>query len=456
MPALGHFDHLDHLDRLADRLPELLAANDVPGAGLAVLAGDEIIEHAAGVLNTDTGVAATTDSIFQIGSITKVWTATLAMQLVDEGRLDLDAPVREYLPGFRLRDDTAARTVTVRQLATHTGGFDGDVVAPAEWGDQALGAFVDALGDVGQIFPPGLMFSYSNLGYVVLGRLVEVLRGLPYDQCLRERLLAPLGIKHAAPTPWEAVMRRAAVGHVAGRPAPYYAPGRIEAPAGSVLAMRARDLLTFVRMHLRDGLAGDGTRVLSQAGARLMRSPQVEQPDLGFTGNTRGLGWALYGWPGGPVIGHDGGTLGQNAYLRVVPERGIAVALLTNGGHPARVYEEVVGGVLAGLAEVTPPPRPSPAADPRVRDAWRYTGVYANHLAETTVEQDASGRLWMTIKPIGAATALLGAPEPVELLAFRGDTLLTAGEHTAVAFLGDDGQGRAQYGHAGRAVRRVA
>ncbi|MFF4771322.1 serine hydrolase domain-containing protein [Microtetraspora fusca] len=448
---------LDSLaDRLADRLPGLLAAGGVPGAGLAVLVGDEIVEHAAGVLNTTTGVAATTDSIFQIGSITKIWTATLAMQLVDEGRLDLDAPVREYLPGFRLRDESAARTVTARHLAAHTAGFDGDVVPPVEWGDQALAAFVDGLGGVGQIFPPGLMFSYNNLGYVVLGRLVEVLRGRPYDQCLREHLLAPLGITHAAPTPWEAVMRRTAVGHIGGEPAPHYAPGRLEAPAGSVLAMRARDLLTFVRMHLRDGLADDGTRVLSRAGTRLMRSVQVEQPDLGCPGDARGLGWALYGRPGGTLIGHNGGTVGQNAYLRVVPERGIAVALLTNGGDPAHVYEEVVGGVLAELAGIIPPPRPAPAADPRVVDAWRYVGVYANDVAETTVEQDASGRLWMTIKPIGAGSVLLGAPEPVELLAYRGDTLLTAGEHTAVAFLGDDGQGRALYGHAGRAVRRVA
>src|SRR5215510_11981351 len=93
---------------LDERLPALLAEHQVPGAAVAVLADDEIIEAAGGVLSTATGVEATVDSVFQIGSITKVWTATLVMQLVDEGLVELDAPVRRYLPDFGLADDAAA------------------------------------------------------------------------------------------------------------------------------------------------------------------------------------------------------------------------------------------------------------------------------------------------------------------------------------------------------------
>src|SRR3954466_8466205 len=101
--------------------PALLAEKPgVPGASLAILADGEVADTAYGVLNRRTEVEATPDSVFQIGSITKVWTATLAMQLVDEGRLDLDEPIVTYLPGFQVADPEVSRTVTTRHLLAHT------------------------------------------------------------------------------------------------------------------------------------------------------------------------------------------------------------------------------------------------------------------------------------------------------------------------------------------------
>src|SRR5882757_3256873 len=108
-PNLCAMSRLDEINEwLPQRLSELLADNTVPGAAVAVAAGDEVAEAAAGVLSKATGVEATSDSVFQVGSITKVWTATLVMQLVDEGKLDLDAPVRDYLAEFGIGDDAAA------------------------------------------------------------------------------------------------------------------------------------------------------------------------------------------------------------------------------------------------------------------------------------------------------------------------------------------------------------
>ena len=114
-------------DWLERRLPELLEGTGVPAAAVAVAHGDEVVDAAAGTLSAATGVTATTDAIFQVGSITKVLTATLVQQLVDEGLVDLDRPVRTWLPGLRLGDESAAATLTVRQLLTHTAGFEGDV-----------------------------------------------------------------------------------------------------------------------------------------------------------------------------------------------------------------------------------------------------------------------------------------------------------------------------------------
>ncbi|EEB9150708.1 beta-lactamase family protein, partial [Salmonella enterica subsp. enterica serovar Paratyphi B] len=112
-------------------------------------------------------------------------------------------------------------------------------------------------------------------------------------------------------------------------PAPVWSLVRSNAPAGSMLAMTARDLLGFARMHIDGGVAADGTRVLSEESVRAMQQPQVVLPDLGLMGDSWGLGWEIFAWEGGPVIGHDGGTIGQTSFLRIVPEAGVAVVILT-------------------------------------------------------------------------------------------------------------------------------
>src|SRR6478735_9524349 len=239
-----------------EQLPTLIEKYQVPAAAVAVLAGGEVFDAAAGVLSKSTGVEATPDSVFQIGSITKLWTSTLVMQLVDEGKVDVDAPVRTYLPEFTIRDEDAAAQITVRQLLTHTSGFEGDIFTDTGLGDDCVEKYLGVLHDVPQLFPPGEQFSYNNAGYCVLGRLVEVLREKPYDDCLREHLFAPLGLTHAAASPYEAIMFRAAMGHVelepgtGFSPAPVWALARSNAPAGAMLAMRPRDLLAFAQMHL--------------------------------------------------------------------------------------------------------------------------------------------------------------------------------------------------------------
>src|SRR5262245_42703805 len=121
---------------LAGRLAEARERHGTPGASIAVLTSEGVSSAASGLLNIATGVDATTDSLFQIGSITKVWTATLVLQLVDEGLLDLDAPIRTYLPDFRVADEETSRGVSARHLLTHTSGIDGDHFADTGRGDD--------------------------------------------------------------------------------------------------------------------------------------------------------------------------------------------------------------------------------------------------------------------------------------------------------------------------------
>jgi CubicO group peptidase (beta-lactamase class C family) len=450
---------------LDERLPSLLDEHDVPGASWAVLRGDQVADGAAGTLSKATGVEATADSVFQIGSVTKLWTSTLVMQLVDAGRIDLDRPVRGYLPEFRIADEEAAERITVRQLLNHTAGFEGDIFTDTGVGDDCLEKYVATLHDVPQLFPPGEQFSYNNAGYCVLGRLVEVLRGKPYDACLREYLIAPLGLTHTATGPYEAIMFRAAMGHIelepgAGyQPAPIWAMARSNAPAGSMLAMRARDLVAFARMHLEDGVAADGTRVLAAGTAARMHEREVDLPDLGLMGTSWGLGFERFDTPDGVIIGHDGSTIGQNAFLRMVPEAGLVVALLTNGGDTVSLYRDVVGHVLGELSGAALPALPVPPAEPRRIDAGRFVGTYSAQVFDLTVSQDDDQRIWIEQRPKGLFEELGERVERSELVHYRDDMLIPLqadrGMHMPHAFLGDDGSGHALYLHLGRAVRRA-
>ncbi|WP_051799824.1 serine hydrolase domain-containing protein [Catenuloplanes japonicus] len=444
---------------LRDSLPPLLARHQVPGAVLAVYADGAQIDLAHGVLNTRTGVEATTDSIFQVGSITKVWTTTLVMQLADEGRLELDAPVRRYLPEFRLGSADAAATVTIRQLLCHTGGFEGDLFTDTGRGDDCVARFVASLGDTPQLFPPGAMLSYNNAGFAVLGRIVEVLRGRPFDACLHAYLAGPLGASTVATDAYEAILHRAAVGHLRaedGGPletAPIWALPRSNSPAGSMLAMSARDLLLFARLHLR---AGDG--LVSQDAVKAMQQRAADRPAPGMPGAGWGLGWEIMD-DSGSVIGHDGGTIGQAAFLRLVPDRNVAVALLTNGGDASSLYLALIPPLIRALTGVVLPPPAAVPSSPAPFDASRYLGVYSSRVADLTVSQDTAGRVWLHDAPKGIFTQLGPPSPPQELVHLTDDTLIVRTHpgtaHPVYAFVGTTPSGHARFLHGGRATLRA-
>jgi CubicO group peptidase (beta-lactamase class C family) len=372
----------DHWSR---RLAELAERHHVPGATLGILrmagnaAADEIAEAAYGVLNLRTGVETTTDSVFQLGSISKVWTATLVMQLVDEGRLQLDAPLIEVLPELRLGDPAVTAKITMRHLLTHTSGIDGDIFTDTGWGDDCLERYADLLAGAAQNHPIDATWSYCNSGFSLAGRVVEKLTGGTWDAALKERIVTPLGLTQTGTLPEEALLYRAALGHLteAGEqiPAPVWGIPRSAGPAGAVLATVA-DVLLFARMHLAGGVAADGTRVLGAESAAAMAAHQVDLPDKHTLGDSWGIGWERMAWGGHRLIGHDGNTIGQAAFLRLLPEQKIAVTLLTNGGNGAKLYEELYREIFAELAGVPVPHPLAPPAEPVDVDPAPYVGVY--------------------------------------------------------------------------------
>jgi CubicO group peptidase (beta-lactamase class C family) len=439
---------------------------------VSLLVDGDVTDAAVGVVNTRTGVEVRPDSPFMIQSITKVWTATLVMQLVDEGLVELDEPVRRYLSAFRTADEQASASITVRQLLTHTGGFEGDIWAPTTCGEDALQRFVEELvSRAPQHVAPGQLYSYCSSGMGVLGRLVEVLRGTAYAGALRRHLADPLHVDGLAFDAGEALAHRSAIGHVRDEPGKPWRPLRTWAvmphsnpAAGNQAAMPARGLIALARLHLADGLAPDGTRLLSSHSARLMREPHVDVPATWGLPARQGLGWRLT--PATGLVEHGGDAIGCGAMLRLVPDRGVAVAVLANGGDVAGLVAELCDELLGELAGVAPRPRhPVPAGGP-VRDLARYVGRYElrNQVGEVTA--DDAGRLWLRKSERNEAAtmaALAGVTlEPVtsELRRLDGDRFLQVTRDGRAAgvveFIGADSAGRARYLHSGRAAPRVA
>jgi len=200
--------------RLQARLDELIAAHRVPGAAFGVLHGDDVVAVASGVVNMNTAIETTPDTLFQIGSITKVWTATLVMMLVDEGVLDLDQPVVTYLPEFKVADPDVTTTVTLRHLLSHSSGIGGDHILETGRGDDNLERYVETCAALGQEHELGETMSYCNTGFSVLGRVIEKVTGKTWDRVLNERIITPLGLTHTNTLPEEALLFRTAAGHV--------------------------------------------------------------------------------------------------------------------------------------------------------------------------------------------------------------------------------------------------
>ncbi|MFC4116272.1 serine hydrolase domain-containing protein [Nonomuraea zeae] len=383
------------------RLPELIAQYEVPGATLAYLHRGELHEYAAGTLNVDTGVPATPDSLFQIGSVTKVWTATLIMLQIEQGRLTLDTPVAEVLPEFKVADAEVTKNVTIRHLLSHTSGIDGDLFIDTGRGDDCVEKYVAACADLIQNHPLGVTQSYCNSGFVIAGRVLERLTGKRWDDVLREQISEPLGLSHTWTLPEDVLRFSAAMGHADGKTAPVWGLMRAMGPAGLVCA-RAADVVAFGRAHLEGGLLAD---------ASAMWEPQVDIPNPYTLGRQWGIGWILDEWSGHRVISHGGNTIGQHAMLWAVPDTGTVVCATANGGHANSFTRALATELFAELDGLTVPASPEPPQTPVEVDAGRYTGVYERAGARLTISM-RDGEPWLRHEATGALAAL---QEPEEM-----------------------------------------
>ena len=424
--------------KLAKFVEETVEKFKVPGVAVGVWADGKEVYACQGVTSLENPLPVDKDTLFVLGSVTKTFTATALMRLVAEGKVRLDAPVRQYVPELKLADEQSAKKITVLHLLNHTSGLDWRVDVDSGEGDDALAREVAKLAELQLIAPPGTRASYSQAGFDLIGRIIEKVTGETYEQAVASLLFEPLELSHSLFARDDVMTRRFAVGHhpdengklSIARPWKHW---RSNNPGGG-LASSAADQLRWAQFHLGDGRSKNGTRVLP---AEILHQMQAQTVELrgSSLGDAFGICWFLREVDGVRAIGHGGSANGQFAELLLVLERDFAVVSLSNSNPNGIPFNQaVVRWALEnclGLVDYDPEPMPFEATR-----AQEILGSYQNDFMTLTIETAGAGlRMDIRIKPeirAGAKTELPPDAEPADMGLLPGDKdeyIITSGAY---------------------------
>ncbi len=438
-------------EALTVKVGALMAAHVVPGVAIGITDPSGERTWSFGITNVDHPLPVDDRTVFEIASITKTMTATVAAMLAARQQLDLDAPVRRYLPAFRVADADVSERVTVRDLFTHTAGWFGEYLPPTGHGADAIAAAVAAMADLEQVSPAGT-FSYNNVSLTLAGRVIEVASGLSYERAVRELLFAPLGMTGSAFRAEDVLYDRLAAGHTVrdGRAVlvrSRFSEGSGGGPAGGVRST-VHDLLRYARFHLGDGTA-NGERLLPAAALQAMRAPRVSMGPLGHVG----FSWFLEDRGATTIASHGGATVAHMSQLMLLPDHGAALVILTNGANGARLSADLGEWLLTGWLGLPAQAAPQALAQQPALDA--YAGTYWAPLSDITMTPE-DGALVMRLAWKGSV-AERPTPPPVRLTFTGPDTVAAiAGDPPPMGdFIRDAGGSVAYFRWGSRARRKV-
>ena len=348
------------LARLETWLGEKMRDHRRANLSLAVFDGDRVSWSAGfGMADPASETVASAHTRYRAGSISKVFTAMAAMQLAEQGRLDLDAPLSEALPGFHMRSRFAgAPPVTPRLILQHRAGLPSDI-AQGMWSDtpEAFTRLVEVLRDDHLTFPPGQTYAYSNVGFSLLGAAIEHVSGTPFADWMQAKLLKPMGMNDSAfdilpPTGARAAAALDTRGKVE------HEPGLRDMPAGG-LNTTVIDLLQVASLWFGQGKL-DGHNVLTPRSMAAMQTPPKERTltDLAIVG----LGWHLLEEEldgVGPLLWHSGGTPHHRAELMLLPQLGVAVAAMSSAETAGELTHDAAREALTLMATARTGARPT-------------------------------------------------------------------------------------------------
>ncbi len=381
---------------VVEALVAAMQEHQVPGAAIGLLAGDREEHATVGLASLSSLRPVTAETLFQIGSLTKTYTSTAIWHLIDEGALDLDAPVRTYLPELTLIDEEVAAEVTIANLLDHSAGFYGDEGFDTGEDDDAIARYVaERLPQLPQLFPLGAFFSYNNAAFQLLGRLIEVTTGTTYNAAMEQLLLGPLGLQDSLLDHDAVLQRPYADGHIYmpinGTPAlsvitPLWVPRSVD-PAGGIWST-TRDVIRYGRFHIDAGTVPGPANVVSPESLLQMREPAMPIPG---TPIQMGRDWFVQDVDGTRVFYHGGDTLGHHTDFVAIPGQHFALVVLTNGqggGGPAAAA--ALNAALSQVPSLAPlagkigllsaliAPSEAPTVDLSPEELAEYAGRYAD------------------------------------------------------------------------------
>jgi CubicO group peptidase (beta-lactamase class C family) len=386
---------------------QMRAAN-TPGVCVALTNRDQMLHLSThGFADLGAGTPVASDNLFEIGSITKSFTAIALLQLQERGLVDIHAPVTRYLPWFHVPSDY--EPITLHHLLSHTAG----IIMGTEFTTEARYE-VWALRETQASAPPGTYFHYSNVGYKALGLILEEVLGQSYSEIIQERILDPLGMDDSEPAITHQTRKRLAAGY-----APYYddrpsQPGHPLVPAtwletgtadGSIAAT-AMDMAAYVRMLLNRG-QGPRERILSEQSFQRMTQRLIAPPteDEDFEG-FYGYGLVIYVDEGHTIIGHDGGMVGYTASILADLDDGLGAVVLTNGpSEPAEIAFFALKLLRAATRDQALPPLPAAPEPRRVDNPSEFSGTYRMESGLLTIVMQNEG---LELVHNGEQVALVG------------------------------------------------
>ena len=368
---------------LAALLGKHASRHSVPGAAVGILRDGATTTAYYGVADVKTGVPVTSQTRFSVGSLTKSMVATVIVGLAEAGRLSLDDAVAAHIP--ELRGSGWAERANVRDLLANRSGLplraelEFGFASHADEDDSALSRLVT---EVGPGLPVGDFWSYTNLGWCLLGRVIETVTGASWEDAMRRYLFDRTGMRETS-FATEPRAKRGVSGHqiTGGRAVPVEPlVARAYGPAGTSVASTVTDLMRFAALHLGDSSLDK------------MRDVHAEVSIYGWL-DSWCLGWAQFDWPGAQVWGWDGLIGGERSVLRIVPAYHAAVVLMTNGSTGRAMYRSFFAELMEPWLGIRVPPlrlRPSAGA---AGDLSRFVGVYAWPDRKVEVTATASGLL---------------------------------------------------------------
>jgi CubicO group peptidase (beta-lactamase class C family) len=330
-PVIAKQQRVDFTELEKVALEELKETN-TPGAAVTVVSGDrQVFAKGFGVANVETRAPVMPDTLFRIGSVTKMFTAAVLVTLAEEGRIKIDEPIGKYVKGL----DPKLSLVTAHQLMSHMAGMTDE--SPSDYGshdDPALAAYVRSLNEDHFFTEPGYIFSYSNLGFDVAGFLIEEVGGRPYADQMSERLFKPLGMKSTTFRPTMAMTYPLSQGHrLSGKATPTvirpFGDNVAGWPDGFMLSS-VNELARFA-IAFMDGGRIDGKQVLNPEVITKLSTPYADlHSPFGFENGRYGYGLFVHDHRGVRVVWHAGLLPGFGALLQMVPIQRFAVIVLAN------------------------------------------------------------------------------------------------------------------------------